>query len=464
MTLRFAPATDAARPLYLLEPNAVEAWLGDRSDRTRAWVRETGFSGKPGQLCLLPSETGGCTGAAFGLGSPEVQSRGRFLAADAQSRLPAGTWRIATALSAERTAETALGWLLASYRFGRYKTAAASEVLLVAPEGIDAARIERIAAGEALIRDLVNTPASDMGPQELETAIRDLAERCGAKVTTTQGAALETGFPLIHTVGRASPRAPRLVDLRWGDTGPRLTLVGKGVCFDTGGLNIKPGGSMGLMKKDMGGAANAVGLAQMIMQAGLPVRLRLLVPAVENAVGGAAFRPQDVLTSRRGFTVEVNNTDAEGRLVLADALSLGDEERPDLMVSLATLTGAARVALGPDIAPYFTDDAGLADGLTDAALAVRDPVWRLPFHTPYEAMIEPGIADLDNAPSGGFAGAITAALFLRRFVENAHRYVHFDIYGWQPTAAPGRPKGGVGQGVRAIYHALPRLLDLPGRA
>jgi leucyl aminopeptidase len=246
--------------------------------------------------------------------------------------------------------------------------------------------------------------------------------------------------------------------MRWGDQGPQLTLVGKGVCFDTGGLNIKPGSSMGLMKKDMGGAATVMGLAHMIMALDLPLRLRVLIPAVENSISGNAFRPQDILTSRKGLTVEINNTDAEGRLVLADALTLSDEDDPALVISMATLTGAARVAVGPDLAPFFTDNDAHALAVANAAAKVADPVWRLPFHTPYEAMIEPGIADLDNAPKGGFAGCITAALFLRRFVESP--YLHFDIYGWQPTPSPARPKGGVGMGARAILDALPALLDL----
>ncbi|MEM9845324.1 MAG: leucyl aminopeptidase family protein, partial [Pseudomonadota bacterium] len=245
----------------------------------------------------------------------------------------------------------------------------------------------------------------------------------------------------------------------WGEAGPALTLVGKGVCFDTGGLNLKPGGSMGLMKKDMGGAATVLGLAQMIMALSLPVRLRVLIPAVENSISGNAFRPGDILTARNGMSVEVNNTDAEGRLVLADALTFGAEDTPDLMISMATLTGAARVAVGPDIAPYFTDDVDLATSLDISGAKVADPVWRLPLHPPYEAMIEPGIADLDNAPKGGFAGAITAALFLRRFAGDT-RYAHFDIYGWTPTAAPARPKGGVGMGARALLDALPDVLGL----
>jgi leucyl aminopeptidase len=248
--------------------------------------------------------------------------------------------------------------------------------------------------------------------------------------------------------------------MKWGTKGPRLTLVGKGVCFDTGGLNLKPGASMGLMKKDMGGAAAVLGLAHMIMATEMPLQLRVLVPAVENSVSGNAFRPQDILTSRKGLTVEINNTDAEGRLVLADALALADEEQPDLIISMATLTGAARVAVGPDIAPYFTDDPGLATALEAASHASADPVWRMPFHTPYEAMIEPGIADLDNAPKGGFAGCITAALFLRRFVTETQQYMHFDIYGWQPSDAPARPKGGIGQGTRALFAALPAALGL----
>ena len=263
---------------------------------------------------------------------------------------------------------------------------------------------------------------------------------------------------MIHAVGRASPRAPRLIDMRWGSAGPKLTLVGKGVCFDTGGLNLKPGSSMGLMKKDMGGSANVLGLAHMLMASGAAVQLRVLIPAVENSVSGSAFRPGDILTSRRGLTVEINNTDAEGRLVLADALALADEDAPDLILSMATLTGAARVAVGPDLAPYYATDDGDAAALEAAARDVRDPVWRMPFWEPYEKMIEPGIADLDNAPKGGFAGSITAALFLRRFVTDCPRYMHFDIFAWTPSSEPGRPKGGVGQGIRALFEALPGMV------
>jgi leucyl aminopeptidase len=300
-----------------------------------------------------------------------------------------------------------------------------------------------------------------MGPAELEAEVRSLAAAHGARVSTTTGDdLLGANFPMIHAVGRASTRPPRLIEMSWGSTGPALTLVGKGVCFDTGGLDIKPATGMGLMKKDMGGAATVLGLARMVMALNLPLRLRVLIPAVENAISGNAFRPQDILTSRKGLTVEINNTDAEGRLVLADALALADEAEPELIVSMATLTGAARVALGPDLAPFYATDPADAAALADAALRVSDPCWQLPFWDPYESLIEPGIADLDNAPSGGMAGSITAALFLRRFVTRCPRYLHFDIYGWQPTAAPGRPKGGAGQGARALLEALPRLLAL----
>jgi leucyl aminopeptidase len=454
--LRFAPPTEDATPLHVVPESAVDDWLASQPEPVAAWARRLGFTGALGQAQLLPTGSADGAVAVAGYGTPAKRARGRFHLAQAAA-LPAGTYALATDLPEAEIAEAALGWLLAAYRFDRYKSASAQGARLVAPSGLDAARIEAIARGEALTRDLINTPAADMGPAELEAAARALAAAHGADIAVTDGKALETGFPLIHAVGRASPRAPRLIDLRHGDSGPRLTLVGKGVCFDTGGLDIKPPRSMGLMKKDMGGAAAVLGLAQTILELGVEVRLRVLIPAVENAVSGDSFRPQDVLTSRKGLTVEVNNTDAEGRLVLADALALATEEESDLLVSMATLTGAARAAVGPDIAPYYTDDADLAAALDAAGAEVADPVWRLPFHTPYEASIEPGIADLDNAPSGGFAGSIMAALFLRRFAGDA-RYAHFDIYGWQPSAAPARPKGGVGQGARALLAALPRIL------
>ena len=459
MPLSFAPEGAPALPLTAVDPAVLDATLAALPPAQAAWVRATGFAAGAGEVALLPGENGTIAGALVGKGKEAQRRRGRFLIAGAVAKLPAGTWRL-EGVEGAALEEAALGWLLESYRFGRYRAAEPPKALLAAPAGIDAARIERIAAAEALTRDLINTPASDMGPAELEAAARTLAAQHGATVAVTAGAELQQGFPLIHAVGRAAAagREPRLIELTWGDKRPRLTLVGKGVCFDTGGLDIKPASSMGLMKKDMGGAATVLGLAAMIMGQNLPLRLRVLIPAVENSVGSDAFRPQDILTSRKGLTVEINNTDAEGRLVLADALAYGAEAESELTVSMATLTGAARVAVGPDLAPFYTDDDADAAELAAAAALVRDPVWRMPFHEPYESQIEPGIADLDNAPGGGMAGSITAALFLRRFA--AARYMHFDIYGWQPVAAPGRPKGGVGQGARALFQALPALLDL----
>ncbi|WP_371169511.1 leucyl aminopeptidase family protein [Aliiroseovarius sp. 2305UL8-7] len=460
MTLTFAPDTDDVFPLILIEKGD-DAAIDLLPDHAAAWATANGFKGALGEVLVVPGQDGTIAMALAGNGDQAARARKRFGFAAARTKLPSGTYRLEHNLSPKDLEETALGWLLEGYRFDRYASQSTPQAQLVAPEGLDAQRLEAIAAGEALTRDLINTPTEDMGPDHLEDAIRTLADGHGASVDVVKDEALlDANFPMIHAVGRAASRAPRLIDLRWGSAGPTLTLVGKGVCFDTGGLNLKPGASMGLMKKDMGGAATVLGLAQMIMALDLPLRLRVLIPAVENAVAGNAFRPGDILTSRKGLTVEVNNTDAEGRLVLADALALADEETPDLMISMATLTGAARVAVGPDLSPFYATADGDADALRKGARQAADPVWELPFWAPYEAMIEPGIADLDNAPKGGFAGSITAALFLKRFVTDTPRYVHFDIYGWNPTAAPARPKGGVGMGARALLEALPEMLDL----
>lgn len=459
--LRFAAACADTLPLHLVSVEACEGWLAQQGGAAGTWLTAMGFAGALGTSVIVPDANGAPVMAVAGYGSADQRARGRFALAAAAASLPAGTYSLISDLDTETLTQEALGWLLSQYAFDRYRDQSGVQAQLVAPEGIDAKQVEAIAAGEALARDLINTPSSDMGPEELEDAASGLATEFGASFDVIRGDDLVSqNFPMIHAVGRASTRAPRLIEMTWGDAGPRLTLVGKGVCFDTGGLNIKPGASMGLMKKDMGGAANVLGLARMIMALDLPVQLRVLIPAVENAISGNAFRPQDILTARNGLTVEINNTDAEGRLVLADALAYAAEDTPDLMLSMATLTGAARVAVGPDIAPFFSDDDAVAGAISGAAARVADPVWRLPFHTPYEAMIEPGIADLDNAPKGGFAGSITAALFLRRFAGTGARYTHFDIYGWQPTAAPGRPKGGAGQGIRAILDALPEMLSL----
>jgi len=459
MPLAFADPSTASIPIDVVTPDTLAPFVAEMGEVDRAWVTAQGFTGAMGQCVMLADGKGGIARVLAGYGSDSARRRGRFHMAKIAARLPMGTYRIASGLDGDALEEAALAWLLAGYKYNRYTGPSDGIAALVPPDGIDADRLEVIANGEALTRELINTPASDMGPAELEQATRALANENGASLNVITGDDLiPANFPMIHAVGRASTRAPRLIDLRWGADGPLLTLVGKGVCFDTGGLNLKPGGSMGLMKKDMGGAATVLGLAHMIMALRLPLRLRVLIPAVENSVAGNAFRPQDILTSRKGLTVEINNTDAEGRLVLADALTLSDEDDPDLVISMATLTGAARVALGPDIAPFYTDNDDHAQALAAGATRIGDPVWRMPFHAPYEEMIEPGIADLDNAPSGGMAGSITAALFLRRFVESP--YIHFDIYGWQPGAKPGRPKGGVGMGARAVLEALPRMLKL----
>ena len=449
----FAPPSADALPLWAV-------WTGDPlADQAGPWPAASGFSGKRGEICLLPDASGGLAGALLGLGDRAQASRHRFVLAHATA-LPARVWRPILPEGLDRD-EAALALLLGQYRFARYKGKAYDGPQFTCPDGVDAAPIRAQAAGEFLTRDLINTPANDMGPDDLEADARALAKEIGAAIAVTAGPdLLDANLPMIHAVGRAAEQAPRLIDIRLGTGGPRLTLVGKGVCFDTGGLDIKPAASMLLMKKDMGGAATALGLLKMLALTGAAdrMRIRVLLPVVENSVSAASFRPGDVLTSRKGLTVEVNNTDAEGRLILADALTLGAEESPDLMVSLATLTGAARVALGPDLPPFYCDNDATADALSRAAMAVRDPLWRMPFWDGYEPQIEPSIADLDNAPSGGMAGSITAALFLRRFAEGSGRYVHMDIYGWQPTAAPGLPKGGAGQGARAILAALPRIL------
>ena len=460
----FAASAPASHPLFVLRPDELPAFLARPGAAWAGWLKATGFEAGLGETRILPAPDGSVGAAVVGLGTPAARRRLRFGLAKAVAVLPAGDWALTGSLSQDEKAEVALGWLLAGYRFDRYRPGRKplSPARLVCPEGLDPARLIAIAEGEALTRDLINTPAQDMGPDELETALFELAARFGASVSAIRGDdLLAQNFPMIHAVGRASLRAPRLLDMRWGTIGPTLTLVGKGVCFDTGGLNLKPSTGMNLMKKDMGGAATVMGLAQMIMALGLPLQLRVLIPAVENVVSGNALKPKDILTSRKGLTVEVNDTDAEGRLVLADALALACEEKPQVLISMATLTGAARVAVGPDLAPYYTDDAAMAAALETGAKAGFDPVWRLPFHDAYESVIEPGIADLDNAPGFGFAGSITAALFLRRFVDGP-RYMHFDIYGHTPTDQPARPKGGVGQGARALLGALPAILGMEG--
>jgi len=420
----------------------------------RQFADANGYAAKPGGCLILPAPDGQIAQVLFGLEDDAARLRDPFRAGSLPGLLPAGTYRFANAPHDARLA--ALAFALGSYRFTRYRKGDASEVRLVPPDGVDAAELTRMAEAARLARDLVNTPSNDMGPAELEAAAKQLAERHGAQFKSIVGDELtEQNFPLIHAVGMASPRAPRLIELVWGDAShPKVTLVGKGVCFDTGGLDLKPSSSMLLMKKDMGGAANVLALAQMVMGAGLKLRLRVLIAAVENAVAGNAFRPMDVFPSRKGITVEIGNTDAEGRLILADALALADEEAPDLLIDMGTLTGAARVALGPDLPPFYTQDDTLAAELARCAMAEHDPLWRMPLWAPYDSWLDSKVATINNAPSGGFAGSITCALFLQRFVEHARSWLHLDIFAWTPSAKPGRPEGGECQGARALYKLL----------
>jgi leucyl aminopeptidase len=450
-----------ACPIHLIKTEELDDWLDGKKGNLKNWINSSGFVANLGEVCLIPDSLGNLEQVLVGLGSKLIRKRERFTLGGVTKKLPNIKYDIVSKHEELELTEHYLGWLLSQYKFTNYVKKEQDILALVKPLGVDGEKIEKIAQGEILTRDLVNTPANDMGPNELEEVIRDLAKMHGASVNTVLGnALLEHNFPMIHAVGRASVKTPRLIELVWGSKGPTVTLVGKGVCFDTGGLNIKSSSGMALMKKDMGGAATVIGLSHMIMAMGLPLRLRMLVPAVENSLSSNAFRPKDILTSRKGLTVEINNTDAEGRLILADTLSYADETTPDLLICMATLTGAARVAVGSDLAPFYTDNECFSNLLDKSSRKVRDPVWRMPFHTPYEKLIEPGIANLDNAPGGGFAGSITAALFLRRFVENAKIFAHFDIYTWQPSPAPGRPKGGVGMGARAIFDALPDILKL----
>ncbi len=417
-----------------------------------AFADAAGFAPKTGRQLLLPGKDG-LGGVLFGLESGH-EPRNLFLPGRLSRDLPAGSYRFASEPHDPRLG--AIAFALGLYRFTRYRKSEAPQVKLELPQSIDGDDLQRIVEAITLARDLINTPANDMGPAQLEDAARGLAARHGATVRAVVGDdLLAQNFPLIHAVGRAAGAgaAPRLIDMTWGDAAdPRVTLVGKGVCFDTGGLDIKPESSMLNMKKDMGGAATALALAHMIMARGLKMRLRVLIPAVENSIAGASFRPRDIYTSRKGITVEIGNTDAEGRLILADALALADEESPELIADFATLTGAARVALGPDVPPFFTDDDALADELARCAASENDPLWRLPLWRPYESMLESKAADINNV-GGSQGGAITAALFMRRFVT-AKSWLHVDLFAWTPSDRPGRPEGGECQAARALYALL----------
>jgi leucyl aminopeptidase len=445
-----AEASAEAVPIDLVAAEELEAALTGLGERGARFVRAQNFKAEAGRHVLVPAEDGSLGRVLFGLGKGE---RDPLLPGKLATLLPPGDYALAGAPADAELA--ALAFALNAYRFERYRKPKEGSARLALPAGVDGDAIRRIRDGVFLARDLINSPANDLSPRDLAAAAAGLAARFGATCAIVEGEALAADFPMIHAVGAASDRPPCLADLKWGRDGdPKVTLVGKGIVFDTGGLDIKPAAGMALMKKDMGGAANVLGLASMIMSAGLKVRLRVLVAAAENAISGRAFRPGDVLKSRKGLTVEIGNTDAEGRLVLADALAMADEEAPDLLIAMSTLTGAARVALGPELPPFYTDDETFAGRLLSASQAVRDPVWRLPFWKPYDAWLASKVADLNHIANNAFAGSIVAALFLKRFVSAAKTFVHFDIYAWNIAARPAGPEGGEAQAIRALFRYL----------
>ncbi|QYE34792.1 leucyl aminopeptidase family protein [Polymorphobacter sp. PAMC 29334] len=447
-SLLVADTGQPARTIALVDSAGLADWLAAASDRARVAVDAAGFVGGAGEVVIVGGDAAGDWSVLAGV----VDRLDPWALAAAAEKLPAGTYRLADAAPGP----AAFGWLMAQHRFDRYRAPkVAAPRILLTPDTASIDATVQLAEATALVRDLVDTPAGDMDPAALADAIRAEGERFGAIVDVITGDDLRTGFPAIDAVGRAAAVGPRLIDLTWGDPAhPKLTLVGKGVTFDSGGLDIKPASGMRLMKKDMGGAAHALALARLVMGAGLPVRLRLIVPAVENAIAGNAFRPGDVLRTRAGITVEVGNTDAEGRLILADALALAQEDAPDLLLDMATLTGAARVALGPDLPALFSHSDGIAAEILAGGVTARDQLWRMPLWAPYAEMIKSGIADIDNSGEGGFAGCITAALFLDRFVAAGVPWAHVDLFAWNPVAKPGRPKGGAATGLRALWSML----------
>jgi len=427
-------------------------WSAALDEAGRRWVAATGFTGEGGKAALLPDGTGGLARVLVGVAPGETL----WALAGLPDTLPEGSYRLDPEPDSRAAGRMALGWALACYAFARYKAPPRGFAKLVWPKSADRGLVERLARGIGLARDLINTPAEHMGPAELAGAAEDLAGRHSARFSAIVGdALLAENYPMIHAVGRASARAPRLADLTWGDAqAPKLTLVGKGVCFDSGGLDLKTAGGMRLMKKDMGGAATLLGLADAIMAARLPVRLRVLVPAVENFVSANAMRPLDVIRTRKGITVEIGNTDAEGRLILCDALSEADAEKPALLIDMATLTGAARTALGPELPALFSNDDALAAELLDAAEGAADPLWRMPLWKPYRKMLSSQVADINNVSESAFAGAITAALYLQEFVAKETPWAHIDTYAWNQSSRPGRPEGGEALGLRALYHLV----------
>ncbi len=446
--------SDDSVPIQPVAKAELEKKLGKLPALEAQWLKAAGFTGAEGQVQLAPDARGGIARVFVGAGDGKETL---WLLGDLPNRLPQGRYRLDAPYNARQATQAALGWALGAYAFTRYKKRENKAAALDFPARADRAHVERAAAAIWLVRDLINTPAADLGPGELAEAAQKLARQHGARCRVIAGdALLKQNFPMIHAVGKASARAPRLIDLAWGARGPRVALVGKGVCFDSGGLDLKPSAGMKMMKKDMGGAAHALGLASMIMAAKLKVRLRVLVPAVENMVAGNAMRPLDVLKTRKGLTVEVGNTDAEGRLILADALAEACRDKPALLIDFATLTGAARVALGPDLPALFANRDGLAREIERFAAAESDPCWRLPLWRGYKSGLDSKVADLNNVAESGFAGAIYAALFLDAFVDDAVPWAHFDLFAWNNKTRPGRPEGGEAMTLRALYALIER--------
>ena len=445
--------TAGAIPVAALTKDRLPAWLAEVPERERNWLTAIGFSAEQGKLAMVPADNGRLARVVVGLGEGSDRGAGMWALAGLPDALPEGSYRLETAPDGADPTRLALGWALATYAFTRYRAKKAAATALVWPDGADRGRAERLARAVFLARDLANTPAGDLGPSELAAEAVRVAKAAGAKHRVIVGdELLAENYPTIHAVGRAAAQPPHLVDIRWGEpTAPKVTLVGKGVCFDTGGLDLKTAAGMRLMKKDMAGAAIVLGLAQAIMDANLPVRLRVLLPLVENAVAGNAMHPMDIVRTRKGLTVEIGNTDAEGRLILCDALAEAATERPALLVDMATLTGAARVALGPELAALFCNNEGLAQGLLEAADTEEDPMWRMPLWRPYRKMIDSKIADLNNVSESSHAGAVTAALYLQEFVEPDIPWAHLDVMAWNPQSRPGRPEGAEATALRALY-------------
>jgi len=448
----FVTRSRQAQPIWSIAAADYGSWLKTQAVDIRQWLTHTGFRATAGKFARIPGAGRRQPGVLLIL----PDRVGTFAFAELPRALGAGVFRLATAMSARDATMAAVGWGLGTYRYQRYKRNGNGHASLVWPANADRTRAEHLIEAHTLVRDLINTPTEDMGPDALAANVKQVARAFGAKVQVIVGAdLLRRNFPAIHAVGRAAAREPRLIDLRWGPAdAPKLTLVGKGVCFDSGGLDIKPASGMRWMKKDMGGAATALGLAQLIMASQLRVRLRVLIPAVENAIAGNAYRPGDVIRTRKGLSVEIGNTDAEGRVILCDALALADEEAPELLLDFATLTGAARVALGPELAALFTDDDQLAEDVTRFGSSHDDPVWRLPLWAPYRRMIDSKFADITNSSDSGFGGAITAALFLKEFVTRSQAWAHFDLFAWNDSDKPGRPYGGEAMTMRALFGLL----------